>query len=502
MSRNRCALKSTSCSRRVLGYAPLAVAIMLSFARPTQAANIAVNSTDAVSEAGVCTIIDAVTAVNTQAAVNGCAAGDGDNDTIDLTGFTTPTTISLTQAVPTTGRALIISNNVNIVGLLNGQTPLVTIQRSTVSGTPAFGLINSTAPLNIIGLTLSNGASGMYSGGAILASSNLTMSYCVVSNNTSDSAGGGIAASAQFAIDHSIVTGNTGGNAGGGIETSSSTSIYFSTVSNNATLSATSSSTGGGGVFTNGSLLMRNTTVDGNTSASGGGGIYGPGVVNIVNSTISNNVASNGSGGGVFGGSGGVSIDSSTITANHAEGDGGGIYGGPVALTNSTITGNSATGIGAGVAADVFMSSYATITLNTSAGPGGGVNFVTSAKSYGTIFSGNNDGTTADDLATAGTAALMGQYNIVSATTVTTPSGTRSCVPTLLPLADNGGPTQTMALQTGDTCAIDYASSSPAQTTDQRGFPRPAVVGSNADIGAYEFGSMDPDKIFANGFET
>ena len=96
----------------------------------------------------------------------------------------------------------------------------------------------------------------------------------------------------------------------------------------------------------------------------------------------------------------------------------------------------------------------------------------------------------------------MGQYNIVSATTVAIPSGTRSCVPALLPLADNGGPTQTMALQTGDTCAIDYASANPAQTKDQRGFLRPAVVGSNADIGAYEFGSTDPDKIFANGFEN
>jgi predicted outer membrane repeat protein len=501
MSRNRSSLKSFSSSRHVLAYAPLAVAIMLSFARPTQAANIAVNSADAVSEVGVCTIIDAVTAVNSQAAVNGCAAGDGDNDTIDLTGFTTPTTISLTQAVPTTGFALILSNSVNIVGGLNGKTPLVTIQRSTVSGTPAFGLIKNTAPLDIIGLTLSNGSSGMYSGGAILASGNLTMSYCVVSNNSSDGAGGGIAASAQLRMDNSVVTGNKGGNAGGGIETSASTSIYFSTISNNATLSATSSSTGGGGVFTNGSLLMRNTSVDGNTSASGGGGIYGPGVVNIVNSTISNNTASNGSGGGVFGASGGVSIDSSTVTGNHAEGDGGGIDGGPVTLTNSTITGNSATGIGAGVAADVFTSSYATITLNTSQGPGGGVNFVTSAKSYGTIFQGNNNGAAADDLATAGVAALVGQYNIVGATAVATPIGTLSCVPALLPLADNGGPTQTMALQAGDSCAIDHASTSPAQSTDQRGFLRPVTVGSNADIGAYEFGSMDPDEIFANGFE-
>ena len=160
MSRNGINVESISSPRRVLGYAPLAVAIMLSFAQPTKAANIAVNSADATSEAGVCTIVDAVAAVNTQAAVNGCAAGDGSNDTIDLTGFTVPTTISLTQAMSATGHALVISSNVTIIGGLSGQTPLVTIQRSTVSGTPAFGLIKSSAPLDIVGVTLSNGTSG------------------------------------------------------------------------------------------------------------------------------------------------------------------------------------------------------------------------------------------------------------------------------------------------------------------------------------------------------
>src|ERR1700722_7053699 len=188
MSRIRSNLEFSS-SRRVLSYAPLAVAIVLSLARPTHAANIVVNSADAVSEAGVCTIIDAVTAVNTQTAINGCAAGDGNKDTIDLTGFTTPTTISLTQAVPMTGHALVFSNRVTINGGSGAQTPLVTIERSTVSGTDSFGLIQSSAPLMIYGLTLSNGASGPYSGGAILAGNSLTMSYCVISDNTTDSAG-------------------------------------------------------------------------------------------------------------------------------------------------------------------------------------------------------------------------------------------------------------------------------------------------------------------------
>lgn len=55
--------------------------------------------------------------------------------------------------------------------------------------------------------------------------------------------------------------------------------------------------------------------------------------------------------------------------------------------------------------------------------------------------------------------------------------------PELGPLADNGGPTLTMALLPSSP-AIDAGDNSAAQPTDQRGFPR--VVGPTIDIGAYE----------------
>lgn len=497
MSRISSSLESLSQSRGVLRFAPLAIAIVLSLGRPAHAANIVVDSADAVSESGVCTIVDAVTAVNTQMGVNGCTAGDGNNDTIDLTGFTTPTTISLTQATPMTGHALALSAKVTIVGGLSGQTPLVTIERSTVSGTDAFGLIESSAQLTIQGLTLSNGDSGMYSGGAVLASDALSMNNCVVSNNSSGNAGGGISASGQTDIEHSVITGNTAGTAGGGIASNASTNIYYSVVSNNSTLGATASSNGGGGIFSVTALRLRNTIVVGNTSASAGGGVYSPGIVNAIDSTISGNTASNGSGGGVFTSASGVGIGGTTVTGNHAEGNGGGINGGAVDLTNSTITGNTATGIGGGVAADVLTSSYSTVATNTASGAGGGVNFATGADSQATIFFGN----TPDDLATASSTAMTGQFNLVGVTTAGTPGDTISCDPLLAALADNGGPTQTMALQTG-SCAIDAASSTPAETIDQRGYSRPAVVATNADIGAYEAGATDPNVIFANGFES
>lgn len=63
----------------------------------------------------------------------------------------------------------------------------------------------------------------------------------------------------------------------------------------------------------------------------------------------------------------------------------------------------------------------------------------------------------------------------------------------LAALADNGGPTRTMALQTGSP-AIDAGTLTGAPGTDQRGLPRVGAV----DIGAFE---VQGSGLFANGFE-
>jgi hypothetical protein len=68
--------------------------------------------------------------------------------------------------------------------------------------------------------------------------------------------------------------------------------------------------------------------------------------------------------------------------------------------------------------------------------------------------------------------------------------------PKLGALTNNGGPTQTMALQAGSP-AIDAVTVNTATCTgtDPRG--RRRVIGSACDIGAYE---LDTDTIFADGF--
>ena len=118
---------------------------------------------------------------------------------------------------------------------------------------------------------------------------------------------------------------------------------------------------------TTGSLTLDQSTVSGNSTAdfgAYGGGIFSSGAVTLTSSTVSGNGADGG--GGIFS-SGDVTLTSSTVTGNSTTGDfanGGGIYSsGDVTLTNSTVSGNST----AGETADGGgISSRGAITLTSS----------------------------------------------------------------------------------------------------------------------------------------
>jgi hypothetical protein len=484
--------------------APLALAIALSI-NVAHAATIVVDSAGTDSESGKCTIVDAVQALNTAAAVNNCIAGDGNSDIIDLNSFTSPTTITFTSA-QSQSHALVINNQATISAPVDATgNPLVTLTRSSSDGTPVFGIIQSNAALDVEGLQITNGDSGNFLGGGILAGNSLIVGASVISGNHSNSAGGGIAATGKLTIQNSIVTGNKAGNVGGGVYGSTGVEIDYSTIKSNSTSSATGPVNGGGGIFSSGALRLMRADILDNTSASAGGGVYAAQGMNVTSSTISGNLASNGSGGGLYANpstvGANVIVSYSTIDTNTAQGNGGGILGGTTNIANSTIVGNMASGTGGGVQTGTLMMNYTTVTQNQSAGDGGGVNFGSSAEVDATILVNNTiAGTTPDDI--EGGAAITGQYDIIVASNAGVPDQTLSCDPQLSPLADNGGPTQTMALTAG-SCAIDKAGTVLTVDSDQRGFAR-AVGGGDppvADIGAYEFGSMDPDKIFSNGFE-
>ena len=181
----------------------------------------------------------------------------------------------------------------------------------------------------------------------------------------------------------------------------------------------------GGAIYNAGTTTVRNSTFSGNT-ASVGGAIYSfppfvfPSMLTLVNCTVSGN-SSTGSGGGIAS------------------------YSSTVQVLNTIVAGNTAAGQGP----DVFSES-------------GGFHPITSlGHNLIGVVDGGSSGWVASDLTGTVAAPLD---------------------PRLGPLADNGGPTQTMALLPGSP-AIAAADPVGEPPTDQRGVPR----GSPPSIGAYEY---------------
>ncbi|HTD86298.1 MAG TPA: choice-of-anchor Q domain-containing protein, partial [Candidatus Binatia bacterium] len=89
---------------------------------------------------------------------------------------------------------------------------------------------------------------------------------------------------------------------------------------------------------------------------------------------------------------------------------------------------------------------------------------------------------------------IDGGYNMSSDGSANFSSGTsfNFTNPKLLPLANNGGWTLTMALAS-DSPAIDWVPAALAPSTDQRGVHRP--YGSASDVGAYEVGAPPPSLV-------
>jgi predicted outer membrane repeat protein len=196
--------------------------------------------------------------------------------------------------------------------LTNGQITLstnVTIDGSTlpngvmVSGNNASRLFSvaaaATAAFN--SLTLKNGydVSGV-GGGAIYVSGKLTLTNCVVANNTTTYGGGGVCNRGTLTVNNSTVAGNNAPSAfGGGIYNSSGANLAV----NNSTLAKnTAANSFGGGIFTQGSASVNSSTLANNSASSAlGGGIYFlAGTLNLTNCIIASNAGGDVAGAGTI----------------------------------------------------------------------------------------------------------------------------------------------------------------------------------------------------------
>jgi uncharacterized repeat protein (TIGR01451 family)/CSLREA domain-containing protein len=258
---------------------------------------------------------------------------------------------------------------------------------------------------------------------------------------------------------------------------------------------------GAPGIFNRDALTVRNSVIRDNTGSSGGG-IENEGTLTLVNDTVKNNAAQF-VGGGLWNFGAGATIIDSTISGNAtAQFGGGGIANGPLTIINSTISGNTSPDGGGGISlaqAGGLIAVNSTISGN-SAPIGGGV-CCGFAELENTIVAGQTGGGNCglssvfdfgyniDDDGTCGLST--GNHSLPNTDPLLDPAG----------LKDNGGPTQTIALQPGspaiDAIPVGVNGCGTTIASDQRGVSRPH--GSGCDIGAFEVAPMVDLSIAKSG---
>ena len=306
------------------------------------------------------------------------------------------------------------------------------------------------------GSTVDRNSAGNYSVFTVSSGATVTIGSLTLTNGGDTSiSGGAINNNGTLTLNNCILSGNNAGN-GGAINTSGTLTLNNCTLSNNT-------GTAGGAIENNGTLIVNNSTFNGNTTTSYGGAIFNDSMATLTNCTLTDNQAATGGG----------------------------------ALSDNT-------------GDETFVLSHCTIAGNRSltAGSGGGLDFfsTTSATLSHTILAGNTaNGALSNYNSTSGPPPLHSNgYNLSDdAPSGLTGSGDliNNANINLGALADNGGPTQTLALLSG-SAAINAGDPTfaPPPSTDQRGFLR--VSGGRIDIGAFELDTAQSGPTFVVNVTT
>jgi hypothetical protein len=316
--------------------------------------------------------------------------------------------------------------------------------------------------------SLEEGGAGLYTDG----SGTVAVSDSIFEHNEAVGDGGGVAihSSGFVTIASSAIVGNVSHQYNGGGLENSGMAVTLS----DATISGNVAALDGGGVHStsSGEFTVLDTTIDGNTAENGGG------FANVEDSTLVVRRSL-------------VSGNQASLGLRSDSGLGGGIYiiaDGDSLIENSTVSGNTAATAGGGIYndadADVRLD-HVTIADNTGPRGSGFALEVAAPPSTqvmvrNTIIAANHDGADCD----GGLTSEGGNIDGGTGCQFQGPGDLANTDPRLAPLADNGGPTRTHALNP-DSPAVE-GGVAPCPLTDQRGFSRPPT---DCDIGAYELGS-------------
>lgn len=296
-------------------------------------------------------------------------------------------------------------------------------------------------------------ASGRGSGGAIYAyQGTLEISDSELLNNqapsSSTTVGGQGGALYLYAVTEPTVSrsrfeGNSARRRGGAISLDGAVQIEIggSEFVSNASQYGGAISYAAGSSAAN--YLIMSSTFASNTAQTAGGALYwyNRGQGQIRNSTFTSNTVSNGPGGAIW--------------TNRA-----------LIVIEATIARNQASGLGDGIMATSLTLRNSIVALNGDSDIAGLTNPVTS-QGYNLIGDGTDTG------------MVNGRGGDIVG------SSAAPIDPLLDVLADNGGPTRTMALLPGSPAIGHIPAGSNFSIADQRGLPRPGTDGVS-DIGAYE----------------
>jgi len=400
-----------------------------------------------------------------------------------------------------------------------GATSFLNITGGSVSsnlGTTGGGIfLTSSAALTTTGTTVNYNTATSGSGGGINSSTLVTVASGTFENNVASSNGGAIYANSGFSITGSTFSGNQG-STGGAIFNQGADGNFYGA---NTFTGNIASGISGGAINSNARVININdagSVFSQNTAAVSGGALYVTANLNIYGSTtFDGNGSDTATSGGAIRCQGGT-INDATFTNNRAKESGGALYFNSTAGTvnRSTFSGNYLTTASNGGAffSNVTGNNFNNCTFyNNSAGPDG---TGTGGAIYQSAGAANiNYSTFYDNLAaTAPAIRFATATGVVKNSIVANSSGSLAlcsnvtdggtnlqfngtCAatftngdPKLSALADNGGPTWTMALQAG-SLAIDSGTTGTCLATDQRGVTRPVHGGISlsCDKGAYEY---------------
>ncbi len=258
-------MRLKSASSILLAFALAALLFGVDSRGAAEAATITVNTTDdELNTDGDCSLREAIQAANTDAAVDGCTSGSGD-DVITLPAGT------YTLSVPGTGEDSNAAGDLDITSnvTVNGDGANTT----TINGGAIDRVLHIVSgTVSVSGVTITNGNAPGLAGGGILVSSgtSLTVANSTIASNTGD-LGGGFSSSGALTIENSTISGNNA-LVGAGIRmTSGTVTITNTTISgNNASVGF-----GGGGMLVDAfgavTVTFSNSTITGNSATNGGG---------------------------------------------------------------------------------------------------------------------------------------------------------------------------------------------------------------------------------------